>query len=318
MVDGDPMSGEAGIPGPDPTLGAEGGDSQQHQLSKALRELQMAQAELTQAHKLSAIGQLAAGVAHEINTPIQYVGDNVAFLERVFAHLLPVVEAATQLVAGDASALERLREKLTKVKFARIAAQVPRALEQSLEGIARVSKIVGAMKAFSHPSGGEKAEIDLRHAIQSTVTIARNEWKYVADVELDVPDDLPPLFCLGDELNQVILNLVVNAAHAIADVVGDASGGRGSIRIAARSDDAWCEIRISDTGSGIPVAARSKIFDPFFTTKGVGKGTGQGLAIAYNVVVDKHGGTITFETELGRGTAFIVRIPRVPPVEVAA
>ncbi len=292
-------------------------DAQQRQLSEALRELQMAQAELTQAHKLSAIGQLAAGVAHEINTPIQYVGDNVAFLERVFANLLPVVEAASQLVAGDATALERMRETLARVKFARVAAQVPRALEQSLEGIARVSKIVGAMKEFSHPSGGEKVEIDLRKAIESTVTIARNEWKYVAEVEIDIPDDVPPLCCLRDELNQVVLNLVVNAAHAIADVVGDASNGRGTIRISAIADDTWCEIRVSDTGTGIPEAARSKIFDPFFTTKAVGKGTGQGLAIAYNVVVEKHSGTIAFETG-ARGTTFIVRIPRVPPTSAVA
>ena len=293
-------------------------DAQQRQLSQALRELQMAQAELTQAHKLTAIGQLAAGVAHEINTPIQYVGDNVMFLERVFGHLLPVVEAAHQLVAGDASALERMREKLATVKLAKVAAQVPRALEQSLEGIARVSKIVGAMKEFSPPSGGEKVEIELRKAVESTVTIARNEWKYVADVDLDIPADLPPLCCLRDELNQVVLNLVVNAAHAIADVVGDARDGRGMIRIAARADDDWCEIRISDSGTGIPVEARSKIFDPFFTTKAVGKGTGQGLAIAYNVVVEKHGGTISFETELGRGTTFIIRSPRVPPEQKAA
>lgn len=301
----------------DPAAGS-GEDAQQRQLSEALRELQMAQAELTQAHKLTAIGQLAAGVAHEINTPIQYVGDNVAFLERVFAHLLPVVEAAHQLVGGDATALERMREKLATVKLAKVAAQVPRALEQSLEGIARVSKIVGAMKEFSHPSGGEKVEIELRKAVESTVTIARNEWKYVAEVELDIPGDLPPLCCLRDELNQVILNLVVNAAHAIGDVVGDGRNGRGLIRIGARADAHWCEIRISDTGTGIPVDARSKIFDPFFTTKAVGKGTGQGLAIAYNVVVEKHGGTIAFDTELGHGTTFIIRLPRVPPEQKAA
>ncbi|MBC8068826.1 MAG: ATP-binding protein [Deltaproteobacteria bacterium] len=312
------MAGDAAVPIADTACDAVDAQTQQRQLSEALRELQMAQAELTQAHKLSAIGQLAAGVAHEINTPIQYVGDNVAFLERVFAHLLPVLEAATQLVGGDATAMERLRERLGKVKLARVAVQVPRALEQSLEGIARVSKIVGAMKAFSHPSGGEKVEVDLRHAVESTVTIAGNEWKYVADIELDIPADLPPLCCLGDELNQVILNLVVNAAHAIGDVVGDASGGRGIIRIAARFDEQWCEIRVGDTGGGIPEAVRSKIFDPFFTTKGVGKGTGQGLAIAYNVVVEKHGGTIAFETELGCGTTFIVRIPRVPPAQAAA
>lgn len=223
---------------------------------------------------------------------------------------MPILEASAA-AAGSSSApeLDVVRELLKKVKLARVSTQVPRALEQSLEGIARVSKIVGAMKDFSHPSGGEKAEVDLRAAIESTVTIARNEWKYVAELEIDIPDDLPPVPCLRDELNQVVLNLVVNAAHAIGDVVGDGAAGRGLIRVSARVAENWCEIRVSDTGGGIPESAKARVFDPFFTTKAVGKGTGQGLAIAYNVVVEKHGGAISFESKLGEGTTFIIRIP---------
>jgi signal transduction histidine kinase len=282
---------------------------QKQRLADALRELQMTQAELTQSQKLSAIGQLAAGVAHEINTPIQYVGDNLTFLERVFAQLLPLLDAAIHASRDTPDGITRLRECLAGTRLTKVASQVPRALEQSLEGVARVSSIVNAMKAFSHPSGGAKALFDLREAIESTVTVARNEWKYVADVELEISPGLPLIYGMRDELNQVILNLVVNAAHAIADEIRDRIDARGRITIVATQDEGWCEIRVCDTGAGIPEAARPKIFDPFFTTKPVGKGTGQGLAIAHNVVVEKHGGTIAFETKLGVGTSFIIRIP---------
>lgn len=293
-------------------------DDERQKLSDALRELKAAQTELMHTQKLSAIGQLAAGVAHEINTPIQYVGDNLTFLQKVFEQALPILEAAAAVVAGGDGTESRLRESVARVKLPRLCAQVPRALEQSLEGVARVSKIVGAMKEFSHPNAGEKADVDLRSAIESTVTIARNEWKYVADLEIDVPDDLPAVRCLRDELNQVVLNLVVNAAHAIGSLAEAGRAARGTIRVSARVVDGWCEIAVSDTGCGIPEEARAHVFDPFFTTKAVGRGTGQGLAIAYNVVVEKHGGTIAFETELGRGTTFLVRIPADGGQRVAA
>lgn len=285
--------------------------AEQHQrLADALRELQMTQAELTQSQKLSAIGQLAAGMAHEINTPIQYIGDNLAFLQKVFAAVIPVLEAAID--PTDPVGPAALRERLARLRVPRIATQVPRAIEQALDGIARVSSLVGAMKDFSHPSEGTKVEISLRDAVESTVTIARNEWKYVADVEIAIPDDLRPVYCLRDELNQVLLNLVVNAAHAIAEVVGTTGETRGRILITATSDDDGCEIRVSDTGCGIPEAARAHVFDPFFTTKPVGKGTGQGLAIAHNVIVEKHGGTIAFEPTPGGGTTFVIRLPPCP------
>ena len=165
------------------------------------------------------------------------------------------------------------------------------------------------MKEFSHPSAAEKTSADLNHCILSTVTVSRNEWKYVADLETDLDAGLPPVCCVPGELNQVFLNLIVNAAHAIGDVVGDSAERKGKIVVNTRRDGDWVEIRIADTGTGIPEEIRGRIFDPFFTTKDVGRGTGQGLAIAHNVVVDKHGGTLRVESEVGKGTTFIVRLP---------
>ena len=187
--------------------------------------------------------------------------------------------------------------------------EIPKAIQQSLEGVERVATIVRAMKEFSHPGTGQKSAVDLNHAIESTITVARNEWKYVAEVVTHFDPKLPPVPCLAGEFNQVILNLIINATHAIADVVGDGGNAKGTITITTRQDQDWAEIRVQDTGAGIPEKIRNRIFEPFFTTKGVGKGTGQGLAISRSVVVDKHGGTIAFETEIGKGTTFIVRLP---------
>ncbi len=187
--------------------------------------------------------------------------------------------------------------------------EIPPALEQALTGIERVSKIVRAMKEFSHPGSEEKNAVDINRAIENTITVARNEWKYVAEMKLDLAPDLPLVPCLVGEFNQVILNIIVNAAQAIAGVVGDNSGRKGLITVTTRNADGWAEIRVSDTGPGIPPEAQARIFDPFFTPKDVGKGTGQGLALAHSVIVDKHGGALTFETEEGKGTTFIIRIP---------
>jgi signal transduction histidine kinase len=174
------------------------------------------------------------------------------------------------------------------------------------------------MKEFSHPGSKEKVLVDLNHAINSTITVARNEWKYVADMETDFDPSLPLILCQAGEFNQVILNLIVNAAHAIADVVGRGGPAKGTIRIQTKNAPEWAEIRVQDTGSGIPEGVRTRIFDPFFTTKEIGKGTGQGLAIARSVVVDKHGGTIHFETEAGKGSTFIIRLPHDGGARLAA
>ena len=178
-----------------------------------------------------------------------------------------------------------------------------------MEGLGRITVIVQAMKEFSHPGGVEKTAVDLNHCIRSTATVSHNEWKYVADLALDLEDDLPAVLCLPGELNQAILNMIVNAAHAIGDAVGEEAARKGKITIRTRQDGAWVEIRVTDTGTGIPEAIRSKIFDPFFTTKEVGRGTGQGLAIARSVIVDKHRGTLAVESEVGNGTTFIIRLP---------
>jgi signal transduction histidine kinase len=185
--------------------------------------------------------------------------------------------------------------------------EIPKALTQALEGVTRVATIVRAMKDFAHTGGSNKTPVDLNRALESTLTVARNELKYVADVETDF-GSLPLVECHAGEVNQVFLNLLVNAAHAIGDVVHE-SEARGTIRIRTRCEGDAVVIEIADTGTGIPEAVRAKIFDPFFTTKEVGRGTGQGLAIARSIVVEKHGGALTFETEAGRGTTFFIRLP---------
>ena len=185
--------------------------------------------------------------------------------------------------------------------------EIPKAIQQSLDGVDRVAKIVRAMKEFSHPGTNEKTATDINKAIENTITVSRNEWKYVADVITVFDASLPLIPCLPGEFNQVILNIIVNAAHAIADVV--VNGNKGIITVSTQRNGNWAEIRIQDTGTGIPEAVRPKIFDPFFTTKPIGKGTGQGLAIAHDIVVRKHGGTIDIETATGKGTTFVIRIP---------
>jgi two-component system NtrC family sensor kinase len=281
----------------------------------AEKERDLMEAHLRQSQKLEAVGQLAAGIAHEINTPIQYIGDNIHFIEDSFAGLSQLLQDFQQLAAAvqcgsvTPELLARVESSARTADIAYLSQEIPLAVQQSLEGLARVTNIVRAMKEFSHPGTSEKIEVDLNRAIEATITVARNEWKYVADMEMDLAPDLPMVCCLPSEFNQVILNLIVNAAHAIGDVVDKVEGTKGLIKIRTRQDANWVEIRISDSGSGIPESIRHRIFDPFFTTKEVGKGTGQGLAIARSVVVDKHSGTLAFETEMGRGTTFVVRLP---------
>jgi signal transduction histidine kinase len=185
--------------------------------------------------------------------------------------------------------------------------EVPKALQQSKEGVRRVATIIQAMKVFSHPGTEGRSTIDLNQALENTLLVARNEWKYVAELETELAPDLPMVECFPGEINQVFLNLVVNAAQAIQDVVGS-SGDKGTIHIQTRAEEGWVEIRVRDTGPGIPEPIREKIFLPFFTTKAVGKGTGQGLSIVHSVIT-KHGGSVSFETELNHGTTFLVRLP---------
>jgi two-component system, NtrC family, sensor kinase len=284
--------------------------SKQAELERQRMELQ-----LRQAQKLESIGQLAAGIAHEINTPMQYVGDNTRFVKDSFTAISRVLACHQELLAAAKAGavtpelLARCAEILPPDDLAYYCEQIPVAIGQTLEGVERVSKIVRAMKEFSHPGGKEKSSADLNQAIESTVTVARNEWKYVADMELELEPKLPPVPCFLGEFNQCILNLVVNAAHAIGDVVKKNPGTKGRITVQTARDGDHVAVRVTDTGTGIAEANRSKVFEPFFTTKDVGRGTGQGLAMVYGSVVNRHGGTVTFETELGRGTTFIIRLP---------
>jgi len=271
-----------------------------------------------QGQKLEALGQLAAGVAHEINTPMQYVGDNVSFLHGAFADLLSVVAtyrgAITDLKADPAQAelVARMEEAEAASDLAYLTEMVPKAIDSAQEGIDRVRKIVAAMKAFSHPGRSEKMFEDLNEAVDCTATISANVWKHVARMEKVLDTALPKVSCLVGEVNQVILNLIVNAAHAIGDAhkaAADGSEELGLIRIETGIKDGFAEIRVSDTGGGIPEAIRHRLFEPFFTTKEVGRGTGQGLTLARSIIVDNHGGYLNFTTELGKGTTFVVGLP---------
>ncbi|HVO80186.1 MAG TPA: PAS domain S-box protein [Terriglobales bacterium] len=273
--------------------------------------------QLRQAQKLEAIGQLAAGIAHEINTPTQYVSDNTRFLKEswtVINELLSLSRKIQDESARNAISevtLAQLNQRTAEADLDYLLGEIPRAIDQSLEGLQRVAKIVRAMKEFSHPGSEEKRAIDINKAIETTITVARNEWKYVSEVETHFDENLPLVLCHAGEFNQVILNLIINSAHAIAQVVGDGSRGKGKITITTRHDESSVEIAVADNGAGIPEEIRGRIFEPFFTTKPVGKGTGQGLALAHAVVVRRHGGSIWFETEVGKGTTFFIRLPRV-------
>jgi PAS domain S-box-containing protein len=267
--------------------------------------------ELRAAQRLETVGRLAAGVAHEINTPVQFVSDSVQFVTDGVATLVTTVRSLQRLL--DASPAE-IPALVSEIRAAGetddteyVLQNLPDALESSVEGLSRIAAIVRALKELSHPDRIQKRNVDLNSSIRSTLTVAGNEYREVADLvtELGV---LPPVACHAGEINQVIVNLVVNAAHAIADAGGGASR-RGTITVRSRWEGESVLVSVTDTGAGIPVHIRPKVFDPFFTTKDVGKGTGQGLSLARTIVVEKHGGELTFESELGRGTTFLVRLP---------
>jgi signal transduction histidine kinase len=264
---------------------------------------------------MEAIGQLAAGIAHEINTPTQFVGDNTRFFQDAYADLIQIIREYENLIdkaKSDALTAELIagtEKRIQDMDLAYLEEEIPVALQQTLKGVDRISKIVQAMKIFSHPGLITKEPADINKEIEKAITITRNEWKYVARMETDFDSNLPPVPCFRAELNQVILNMIVNAAHAIAEANGDNPSEQGIIRIRTYHKDNWVKIRISDTGAGIPQEIRHKIFDLFFTTKGPGEGSGQGLAISHSVIIEKHKGTLDLESQEGKGTSFIIGLP---------
>jgi len=281
------------------------------------RERERAEIQLRHSQKLEAIGQLSAGIAHEINTPTQYIGDNTTFLRDAFAqstalirilqgHLMRIRDGSNPGAEEAGLALEAL--EAGDVDY--LEAEIPKAIQQTLDGVARVAKIVGAMKDFSHPGGETISTIDLHRTIESTITVSRGEWRSVANLETAFAPELPLVPCYPGEINQVILNLVVNAAHAIeARQLQEGTSEPGLIRIGTQLLSSEVEIWVSDNGTGIPEDIRNRIFDPFFTTKPVGKGTGQGLSLVHGVVTEKHKGRIKLESTPGKGTTFRIFLP---------
>ena len=278
-----------------------------------MKERERIAIELRLAQKLESVGRLAAGLAHEINTPIQYVGDSVHFLRSAFDDLSKLFHGYRDALKGlqstqthAAAQLADLRELEIECDFDFLSVEVPKAFERTLEGAERVAGIVRAMKEFAHPDGAEHTPADINHALSTTLIVACNEYKYAASITTEFAQ-LPSVTCNIGELNQVFLNLIVNAAHGIYDAGRDVGTGRIAVKTRQRGE--FVEVEITDNGCGIPKENLDKIFDPFFTTKEVGRGTGQGLAIARSIVVDKHGGTIDVHSEPGIGTRFVICLP---------
>lgn len=273
------------------------------------------ESQLQQSHKMEAIGQLAAGIAHEINTPVQFVGDNTRFFQDSFDDLIQIIKQQQEALAAARSnsltdeIVEKTDQLIEDIDLEYLEEEIPLAIEHSLKGVERIAKIVQAMKIFAHPGMVAKEPVDINQEIEKTITITRNEWKYVADLKTDFDESLPLVPCFRAEFNQVILNMIVNAAHAIAEKNQDNQSEKGTIQVRTIHEGDHAKICISDTGAGIPENIRHKIFDLFFTTKETGKGTGQGLAISHSVIVEKHKGSLTLESQEGKGTTFNISLP---------
>jgi PAS domain S-box-containing protein len=284
----------------------------QEQLYSEMQERERMAIELRLAQKLESVGRLAAGIAHEINTPIQYVGDSVVFLQSTQEDLSALRteyrRSIERLIANEPveSVMPALNDLESRLDLEFLSAEIPKAFERTLEGVERVAAIVRAMKEFAHPDGAVQNYADLNHALQTTLTVAANEYKYHARIDTRF-GELPLVNCNVGELNQVFLNLIVNAAHALAEAGRDVTTGCITIVTAAADDQVT--ISIEDNGCGIPQENLDKVFDPFFTTKPVGLGTGQGLAIARAIVAEKHGGRISAHSVTGSGTTFTIQLP---------
>lgn len=270
--------------------------------------------------KLESIGSLASGIAHEINTPIQYISDSISFLSSVYSDLEELREKYESLLEAVAQGRETEKEikDISRIKdeidLDFLLTEAPKSYERITAGIERVANIVRAMKNFAHPGGEGVKSVDINRSLSDIVTVAKNEWKYCADLELDLTPNLAPIPGHAGPLNQVFLNLLVNSAHALTDKLAE-TGEKGLIRIGSRLAQDYVEIFFSDTGTGIPPQIQNRIFDPFFTTKEVGKGTGQGLTIVHEIIVNRHNGSIDLKSTPGEGTTFTIRLPLKPSAE---
>ncbi len=279
-----------------------------------LTEQRMQEAKRIHGMKLESIGELAAGIAHEINTPIQFIGSNVSFLQEAFDDLLELVHRYDKLLAAVSGEtryqafLDAVKEQLEQADVEYLREEAPKAFNQTVHGVERVSALVLGLKGFAHSKEGEtKTAVDINEIIRNTLVVCTNAYKYVAELETEF-QELPMVQAFHGDIGQVILNLVVNAAHAIEDVKKD-STQMGKITIKSFQEGENVVISVADTGSGIPAGVRERIFDPFFTTKKVGRGSGQGLAISRTIVHEKHGGELSFDSEVGKGSTFTIKLP---------
>ena len=267
------------------------------------------------------MGQLAAGIAYEINTPVQYISDNTSYLKLSFERLMSVLIDFRDLLksvkvgSADHETLEKLERAVESDVIESLADEVPSAIDESLTGLQRLSSIVRSMSEFAHPGIEGKSDVDINRLVEDSLTLSQSEWKYVATVEKDLAANLPLVRCNRDDIGQTILNMIINAAHAVGDSLEGGASKVGTIKLSTAAMDGCVEIRIEDNGVGIDSELQSRIFDPFFTTKEVGRGTGQGLALAYSYVVNKHRGSIALESEPGQGATFLIRLPIEPESE---
>jgi signal transduction histidine kinase len=270
-----------------------------------ISETKSLQAQLIQAQKLEAIGQLASGVAHEINTPMQYIGDNLSALTSNFDDLIAFQSQLHEI--ADDTFRPKLNALIDDHDLEFIMTDSPKALKEALEGVARVSEIVEAMNTFSHVETSRlKQTVNLNETLNSALTLSRRSYKYIAEIKTDFDATIGEIDCYPGELSQVILNLIINAVHAIEAK----PSGTGMIHVGTRKlNSNEVEIIIADNGIGIPEEIQEKVFNLFFTTKPVGKGTGQGLSLAHNIVVEKHKGKLFFESRLNKGTSFHIHLP---------
>jgi signal transduction histidine kinase len=265
---------------------------------------------------------LATGIAHEINTPIQYINENLQYIQRGFMQIRLLIQKGEEylnqvpaerkgdfLLPDELSSLKEVNQLLENRNTRHYLEEIPKAIQESLEGIERVRKIILAIREFSHPSDNEKKPSPINHAIQNVITISKNEWKNVAEIELELEPDLPLVFCRVDEINQALLNMVINAAQAIESNPARPNNQKGIIQIKTWHTSTDVYISIQDSGCGIEDNVIDRIFDPFFTTKDIGEGTGQGLFIAHTIIVKKHHGMISVKTEKNIGTIFTIQIP---------